>query len=230
MSKSTNDVSMSKLTSLKDAINYAPNQMGCYQLYKNGKLIYVGKAEDGIRKRLVQYYNGTTTEYTSVAIINLWKDELQVRWIVLDSKEAVLGWESNCIGELKPLLNTQSGWGQTNQLKGTTVGNAINVMSPEMAIADCIGGATKTAIKGAVAVTAGVEAIKSLANGDSIEECLGNVASKSCEAAVSAGAGAVAGEVAGVAAVALGAGPIGMGVATLAAAVAVGSAAAECAD
>ncbi len=29
MSKSTNDVSMSKLTSLKDAINYAPNQMGC---------------------------------------------------------------------------------------------------------------------------------------------------------------------------------------------------------
>ena len=107
---------------------------------------------------------------------------------------------------------------------------SINVMSPEMAIADCIGGATKTAIKGAVAVTAGVEAIKSLANGDSIEECLGNVASKSCEAAVSAGAGAVAGEVAGVAAVALGAGPIGMGVATLAAAVAVGSAAAECAD
>ena len=179
MSKSTNDVSMSKLTSLKDAIKCAPNQMGCYQLYKNGKLIYVGKAEDGIRKRLVQYYNGTTTEYTSGAIINLWKDELQVRWIVLDSKEAVRGWESNCIGELKPLLNTQSGWGQTNQLKGTTVGNAVNVMSPEMAIADCIGGATKTAIKGAVA---------------------------------------------------LGAGPIGMGVATLAAAVAVGSAAAECAD
>ncbi len=40
------------------ADNRAPNEMGCYKLYCDGGLKYVGKAEDGIRKRFVQYYNG----------------------------------------------------------------------------------------------------------------------------------------------------------------------------
>ncbi len=227
--------SMDQLMSLEDATKYAPNSMGCYQLYKDRKLIYVGKAEDGIRKRFVQYYNGTTTEYTSGATINLWRDDIRVKWKVYTSKQAVRSCESNWIRSYKPILNTQSGWGEKNQLNGAGTSAVIStetvqVMTPEMAIADCIGSTAKTAIKGAVAITAGVEAVKSIVNGDDIDECLGNVASKSCEAVVSAGAGAVAGEVAGFAAVVLGAGPIGMGIATVAAAAGAGTVVAECVD
>lgn len=223
------------LMSLKDATKYAPNDMGCYQLYRNGKLVYVGKAEDGIRKRFVQYYNGTTCGYTSGSVINLWKDEIQVKWSVYNTRQAVRSCESNWIRAYKPLLNSQSGWGDKNQLNevgaiSSLEVEAVKVMTPEMAIADCVGSAAKSAVKGAVGVTAGLEIVKSIANGDDIDECLGNVASKSCEAAVSAGAGAVAGEVAGFAAVALGAGPIGMGVATLAAAVGASSVVSDCVE
>ena len=49
-------------TPLKEATKTAPNAMGCYKIYYHG-LKYVGKAEDGIRKRFVQYYNGTTAHY-----------------------------------------------------------------------------------------------------------------------------------------------------------------------
>ncbi len=224
-----------KLMSLEDATKYAPNDMGCYQLYKNDRLIYVGKAEDGLRKRFVQYYNGTTCNYTSGSVINLWKNEIQVKWTAYNTRQAVRSCEANWIRAYKPLLNTQSGWGDKNQLNGVEAINAANtevvkVMSPEMAIADCIGTATKSAIKSAVGVTAGIEVVKSIVNGDDIDECLGNVASKSCEAVVSAGAGTVAGEVAGFVAVALGAGPIGMGVATLATAIGASSVVSDCVE
>ena len=73
---------------LSEAKSSAPNQMGCYRIYLGGKLMYVGKAEDGIRKRFVQYYNGTTAHYPSAQSIYEHRDEVKVSWQVLDSREA----------------------------------------------------------------------------------------------------------------------------------------------
>ena len=64
---------------LEEATKTAPNSMGCYKIYYNG-LKYVGKAEDGIRKRFVQYYNGTTAHYPSARKIYEHRDEITVSW------------------------------------------------------------------------------------------------------------------------------------------------------
>ena len=97
--------------SLKEATKAAPNSMGCYKIFLNGQLKYVGKAEDGIRKRFVQYYNGTTAHYTSAQLIYKYRDELDVSWVVLNSRESVRRQEAKWIEELKPEWNKQRGWG-----------------------------------------------------------------------------------------------------------------------
>lgn len=78
LAKSTGIVPMS----LQEATKSAPNAMGCYKIYCDG-LKYVGKAEDGIRKRFVQYYNGTTAHYPSAKAIYAYRDRITVTWVVL---------------------------------------------------------------------------------------------------------------------------------------------------
>lgn len=95
---------------LKDATSKAPNQMGCYKIYYRG-LKYVGKAEDGIRKRFVQYYNGTTAHYPSAKKIYEHRNEITVTWQLCSSREEVRALEAKWIRELKPEWNKQSGWG-----------------------------------------------------------------------------------------------------------------------
>ena len=96
--------------SLKEATSVAPNDMGCYKIYCGG-LKYVGKAEDGIRKRFVQYYNGTTKHYTSGRKIYENKEKITVTWQVCKSREEVRSLEAKWIKELDPKWNVQSGWG-----------------------------------------------------------------------------------------------------------------------
>lgn len=219
-----------KMMTLKEATKNAPKGMGCYKLFIGDQLVYVGKAEDGLRKRFVQYYNGTTDSYTSGATINLWKDQVTVKYEVFTSKKMVRKCESEWIKEYSPILNKQSGWGEVSNYKGISAGTlttAEKVMSPEMAIAGCMGKAVAAGVSSAVGLTAATEVVKSVVKKDDPVECIGNIASRSCEAAVSSGAAALAGEVAGFAAVAAGLGPVGMGVATAAAAVAVGAVASE---
>nr|WP_307990046.1 GIY-YIG nuclease family protein [uncultured Niameybacter sp.] len=96
--------------SLKDATKEAPNSMGCYKIYCGG-LKYVGKAEDGIRKRFVQYYNGTTAHYSSAKKIYENRDKITVTWLTLNSREACREVEAKWIREMKPEWNKQSGWG-----------------------------------------------------------------------------------------------------------------------
>ncbi|EYE87624.1 hypothetical protein Q428_12365 [Fervidicella metallireducens AeB] len=95
---------------LKEATKIAPNSMGCYKIYCNG-LKYVGKAEDGIRKRFVQYYNGTTAHYSSAKKIYENRDNITVSWVVLQSREQCREVEAKWIRDLKPEWNKQSGWG-----------------------------------------------------------------------------------------------------------------------
>lgn len=102
-------VGLSKV-SLKEAAQVAPNSMGCYRIYCGG-LKYVGKAEDGIRKRFVQYYNGTTAHYTSGRTIYENRDKITVSWVVCQTREQVRELEAKWIRELQPEWNKQSGWG-----------------------------------------------------------------------------------------------------------------------
>ncbi|MGJ7046246.1 GIY-YIG nuclease family protein [Thermoanaerobacterium thermosulfurigenes] len=96
--------------SLLEATKVAPNSMGCYKLFCNGNLVYVGKAEDGLRKRFVQYYNGTTNHYTSARNIFENRDSIVVRWVVLQSREECRRVEAQWIRDLSPEWNKQSGW------------------------------------------------------------------------------------------------------------------------
>lgn len=98
------------LPSLYEATKSAPNSMGCYKIYCKG-LKYVGKAEDGIRKRFVQYYNGTTAHYPSAIKIYENRDEITVNWVELQSREQCREVEAKWIRELDPEWNGQSGWG-----------------------------------------------------------------------------------------------------------------------
>lgn len=99
-------------TTLKEATKVAPNSMGCYRIYSNGSLKYVGKAEDGIRKRFVQYYNGTTAHYSSAIKIYENRDNITVSWVVLQTREQCRDTEAKWITELNPEWNKQSGWGK----------------------------------------------------------------------------------------------------------------------
>lgn len=101
---------------LKDATKTAPNRMGCYKIYLNGSLKYVGKAEDGIRKRFVQYYNGTTAHYSSAIKIYEHREQIKVKWAVLQSSEECRQTEAKWIRELHPEWNKQSGWGDHSVL------------------------------------------------------------------------------------------------------------------
>ena len=107
MAKSAGLVNMS----LKEAATKAPNSMGCYKIYCNG-LKYVGKAEDGIRKRFVQYYNGTTAHYSSAKKIYKKRDEITVSWLVLPSGKQCRQIEAKWISKFDPEWNCQKGWGK----------------------------------------------------------------------------------------------------------------------
>ena len=71
------------------------------------------------------------------------------------------------------------------------IGNKFTGQTPKLAH---IGNAAKKSAVTAVGVTAGIEVVKSIVNGDSIAECAGHVTSKSAESAVVAVASAVAAE------------------------------------
>lgn len=96
--------------SLKEATSRAPNAMGCYKIFQHGELKYVGKAEDGIRKRFVQYYNGTTTGYSSGRKIYEARDSVTVSWQLCNTREECRHLEKRWIEMYNPPWNVQSGW------------------------------------------------------------------------------------------------------------------------
>jgi len=85
----------------------------------------------------------------------------------------------------------------------------LAVSSPEMSLVNCIGNSVMSAAGGAVAGTAIIETIKSIKESDDAETFVGNVACRGVQAAISAGGGAAAAEIAGLVAIALGVGPVG---------------------
>ncbi len=102
--------SMQKM-SLNQAAQEAPNRMGVYTLYLHNRPVYVGKAEDGIRKRMVQYKNGTTVSYSSGQRIYNNRDDIKVTWQVCNSREQCRKVEQQKISSIHPEWNRQRGWG-----------------------------------------------------------------------------------------------------------------------
>lgn len=195
---------MNKTMPLSEAIRKAPNSSGCYQIYYNGKLVYVGKAQDGIRKRFVQYYNGTTKHYKSGKKIYDHRNKITVKWTVLKEKEEVLKKEAYWIRKYKPIWNTQSGWGDKGVLKNNNkkellmkTPELLETKKPNKQVKDY--SKTKSVMKSMKkealtcgAVTAGFEIAKGILNSESADECVEHTVSKSLESAT-AGAGGVIG-------------------------------------
>lgn len=92
-------------TALSEATEVAPNSMGCYKIFCKGSLKYVGKAEDGIRNRFVQYCNGTWADDSSAVKIYENRHIITVSWVELKTREECRETEAKWIEELKPLWN-----------------------------------------------------------------------------------------------------------------------------
>ena len=71
------------------------------------------------------------------------------------------------------------------------IGDKFTGQTPKLS---SLGNAAKTSATMAAGVTAGVEVVKSIANGDSVGECTGHVVSKSAESAITAAVSTVAAE------------------------------------
>ncbi len=97
--------------SLEDAAKMAPEGSGCYELFMDGELVYIGKAEIGLRRRFVQYWNGTTTTYKSGDDIHENKEKITVRWYEMDRSKCVR-FEAEMIAKKDPPWNAQSGWSE----------------------------------------------------------------------------------------------------------------------
>ena len=96
---------------LQEATKNAPNVMGCYKIFCEGEIKYVGKAEYGLRHRFVQYYNGTTTSYSSGKMIYNNRERVTVSWKICKTKEECRALEAEWIRTYNPPWNKQSGWG-----------------------------------------------------------------------------------------------------------------------
>ena len=129
-------------------------------------------------------------------------------------------------GITKRMESTGISHNSTQRIGDRFTGQMINT--------SCLSDAVKGSVAGAVGVTAAIEIVKSVDNGDSLGECAGHVVSKGAESALTAAAATAAGEVAAGAAATLLAtstipvvGPLVVGIG---AAVAVGSVVGEVTD
>ena len=66
----------------------APTRSGVYELYLGGKLMKIGKAENGLRKRFSDYYRGLEGGTAGIREIDESnRDEIRVSWVCLPSNK-----------------------------------------------------------------------------------------------------------------------------------------------
>jgi excinuclease UvrABC nuclease subunit len=94
--------------SLEKATDKAPEDMGCYIMTIDNEVVYVGKAESGLKKRFQSYYNGNNN-YPSGRLIYNNRDYIFVYWEVLETKDECRTLETKLIKELDPSWNERSG-------------------------------------------------------------------------------------------------------------------------
>jgi len=91
--------------SLKEASENAPNLMGCYKVFLNGELKYVGKSQYSLRQRFAQYYDGTMIYSAAAKKIHENRDHIEVSWVVQRSGDDCSRVEAQWISKLKPEWN-----------------------------------------------------------------------------------------------------------------------------
>ncbi|MDD2230693.1 MAG: GIY-YIG nuclease family protein [Candidatus Cloacimonetes bacterium] len=96
-------------TSLALATEVAPDTMGCYCFVYEGNIVYIGKAESGIKSRLQQHYNGNGTSDSSKRIYQI-RDHITAHWKVLKTKQECQDFEAKYIDSYDPEWNEISGW------------------------------------------------------------------------------------------------------------------------
>lgn len=193
---------------LSQAMKEAPNVSGCYQIYYKCIRMYVGKAQDGIRKRFVQYYNGTTAHYTSAQLIYSLRDDVTVKWMVIPEPEKVIEKEAYWIAKYKPEWNKQSGWGHKGDLGKASVTKKVSnhsketgevlkerkLISGKKEIVDFAKGAGRSFVSSA-ATTAVLEVGKGIVDQETVGECTEHTVSKGLEAGVSGVGAEIGGQI-----------------------------------
>ena len=91
--------------SLKEASENAPNLMGCYKVFLNGELKYVGKSQYSLRQRFAQYYDGTMIYSAAAKKIHENRDHIEVSWVAQRSGDDCSRVEAQWISKLKPEWN-----------------------------------------------------------------------------------------------------------------------------
>lgn len=103
--KSIANAKESERVSLKEAAEKAPDTMGCYKVFLDGELKYVGKAKFGLRKRFREFYSGTILYSAQEKKIHGNREDIEVRWIALRSLEDCSRVEKQWISKYKPEWN-----------------------------------------------------------------------------------------------------------------------------
>ncbi len=188
---------MNKTMPLSQAMKDAPNVSGCYQIYYKEHRIYVGKAQDGIRKRFVQYYNGTTAHYSSAIKIFENREDVYVKWKVIEDADEVIKQEAKWIEKYKPEWNKQSGWGDKGVLVSNSSvrtknnknssGGQYPASGKELAsqLAKNVGKSVATS----AGITAAIEIGKGITKEETVGQCTEHTVNKAMESGAS-GAGA----------------------------------------
>jgi len=92
-------------SSLREAAEKAPNTIGCYKIFLNGELKYVGKSKLGLRKRFEEYYKGAILYSDPEKKIHANRDGIEVSWVVLRTLEDCSRVEKQWISKYKPEWN-----------------------------------------------------------------------------------------------------------------------------
>ncbi|HEY5575104.1 MAG TPA: GIY-YIG nuclease family protein [Clostridiaceae bacterium] len=93
------------VSSLKEASENAPNLMGCYKVFLNGELKYVGKSEYSLKQRFAQYYGGRMIYSAAAKKIHENRENIEVSWVVQRSDEDCKRLEEQWIAKLSPEWN-----------------------------------------------------------------------------------------------------------------------------
>ena len=105
-----NEVAKYRASSLNDSTEKAPEEKGYYMMLLDREVVYVGKAESGIRARLSSHYNGDRDVDTfSAQQIYENRDHLFVIWRTAQSDKVCVDMEKEWILRYDPLWNERIG-------------------------------------------------------------------------------------------------------------------------
>lgn len=94
---------------LSDVDKEAPHRKGCYLLLLNGNVMYVGKAESGLKNRLSQHYNNKNPLCNSEQQISKFRDRLSVICKICNTKKECAQVEKDWIIKYDPPWNERIG-------------------------------------------------------------------------------------------------------------------------